>query len=308
MVSVSFLYPSFLLFLLIVPLFILVYFWGIFYNKKRSVLYSNFEALERISGIEIFSKNYLMLYLNIIILCLMVFSISGAVLNYTATTSSFSYVLAIDNSGSMSAVDISPNRLEAAKNAANRFVELLPAGVEVGVIEFSGDAKIQQNLDTSKLKTQSAISSVSFGEVQGTNIYNAIIVSNKLFGTKTMKSLILISDGQLNVGDTLDIINYAKRNHIVINSIAIGTKEGGVAEFNTVSKVDEDVLKSLALETNGRFFSANSLTNFDDSFNYLLKEVEKEVSIDISLYLMIAALVLFAFSWLLINFRFKIFP
>jgi len=308
MTSISFIYPSFLFFLLLVPFFILIYFLGIFYNKKRSVLFSNFEALERISGIEIFSKNYVSLYINIIIVCLLTFAIAGTVVNYTTTTSSFSYVLAIDNSGSMKTADISPNRLEAAKNSAKKFVEMLPPGVEVGVIEFSGDTKVMQDLDTSQIKTLTAISSIDLGEVQGTNIYNAMLVANKLFGDRRMKSLILISDGQLNVGDTLEIINYAKRNSILIHTIAVGTTEGGLTEFNTISKTDEDVLKSLSLETNGRFFRASDAKTFQDSFSYILKETEREVSINISFYLLILALILLAISWTLNNFRFRVFP
>lgn len=308
MVSVSFVYPGFLLLLLIVPLFIIIYFLSLAYTKKKAVIFSNFEAVERIFGIEMFSKNFLALYINIAILCLMIFSIAGTVVSFETKTSSFSYVIAIDNSGSMKTKDIYPTRLDSAVESAKRFVDLLPIGTEVGVIEFAGDAKVLKEIDTSKIKTNFAIDSIEFGEIQGTNIYNAVVVANKLFGTSTAKAIILISDGQLNVGDAPQVIRYATRNNIIINTLAVGTEEGGLTEFNTLSKLDEDTLKSLAFNTEGDFFKISEEEDFDSSFNSILSGTDKEVSIDISLYLIFAALFLFIAGWLLHNFRFRIVP
>jgi Ca-activated chloride channel family protein len=142
MVNFSFQYPQILLLLLLVPIFILIYFLGITYTKKKAIMFGNFEALQRFSGVEFFSRNFLSLYLNIIILCLFVFAAAGTFVFYDTQTSSFSFVIAVDNSDSMNADDISPNRLSAAKSAAKKFVDLLPMGVEVAVLEFSGDEKI----------------------------------------------------------------------------------------------------------------------------------------------------------------------
>ena len=57
-----FLYPKFLMLLLLVPFFIFVYFFSIAYNKKKAVLFANFEAMERFYDVEFFSKNFLALY------------------------------------------------------------------------------------------------------------------------------------------------------------------------------------------------------------------------------------------------------
>ncbi len=46
-------------------------------------------------------------------------------------------ILTMDVSGSMMATDVSPSRLAAAKQAANDFVDGLPAGVKVGLVAFS---------------------------------------------------------------------------------------------------------------------------------------------------------------------------
>jgi len=46
-------------------------------------------------------------------------------------------ILTLDVSGSMMATDVSPTRLSAAQQAANAFVDQLPAGVKVGLVAFS---------------------------------------------------------------------------------------------------------------------------------------------------------------------------
>jgi Ca-activated chloride channel homolog len=309
MVQVTFFYPVFLFLLFLAPFFILVYFLGLNYSKKKSIMFGNFDALQRVSGNEIFSRNFLALYLNIAILVLLIFSLAGTILIYNAETASFSYVIAIDNSISMSASDLSPTRLEVAKDSARNFIDSLPSGVEVAVLSFSGDARIMQEINTNKIKTKAAINAIDFGTVQGTNIYNAVIGANQLLEEATgNKALVLIGDGQLNVGDTPEIIRYAEVNEMLIHTIAVGTSAGGENAFGVISKVDEDVLKSLAFNTQGSFFRANNSEGLEESLQQIVDSVSKEISMDVSFYLLLIAIGLFSLSWILSNFRFRVLP
>ena len=304
----SFLYPKFLSLLLLVPFFVFVYFFSIIYNKKKAVLFANFEAMERFHDIEFFSKNFLALYVNLAVLVLLIFSLSGTAVSFNIDTSAFSYVIAIDTSSSMSTTDVSPSRLSAAIQEAKDFIDLLPIGVEVGIVAFSGDAVVIQTLDTSKMKVKMALDSIDYGMIQGTNIYNALLTSNKLFDLRQAKSVILISDGQLNIGDAPSIIRYINRNNLIVNTIAVGTKEGGMSETNTISKIDKDFLKSLAFNSGGKFFMAEDIGDLDEGFNSLIRETNKSVIIDISFYLLIIAILIFTILWVLYNLRFKVVP
>ncbi len=306
--EISFLYPKFLTLLLLVPFFVFVYFFSIIYNKKKALLFANFEAMERFHDIEFFSKNFLALYVNLIVLVLLVFALAGTAVAFNVDTSAFSYVIAIDTSSSMATADIGLNRLSAAVDEAKDFIDLLPIGVEVGIVSFSGDALVLQTLDTSKLKLKMALDSIDYGAIQGTNIYNALITSNKIFGLRQMKSVVLVSDGQLNVGDAPQIIRYVNRNNLIVNTVAVGTEEGGLTEFNTISKVDEDFLKSLAFNSGGKFFRAKDVGDLDETFNSLIRETNKEVVIELSFYLLLLAILVFAVLWVLYNLRFKVVP
>jgi len=152
------------------------------------------------------------------------------------------------------------------------------------------------------------LDSVDYGAIQGTNIYNALLASNKLFGLKRMKSVILISDGQLNVADAPQIIRYVNRNNLIVNTIAVGTEEGGLTDFNTISKIDEDFLKSLSFNSGGQFFRVKDIGDLDESFNTLIGETHKQVTIDITFYLLLIAIGFFSILWVLYNLRFKIIP
>jgi len=306
--EVVFLYPKFLNLLFLVPFFIFVYFIGLIYSKKKAMMFSNFEAMERFYDIELFSKNFFALYVNLLILILLVLTLSGVGVQFVAETSDFSYVIVVDTSTSMSSNDFYPDRLEAAKNGAKKFVNLLPVGVEIGVVEFSGDARVLHNLDSNKIKINMAIDAIDYGEVQGTNIYNALLAGDKLFDDRQVKAAILISDGQLNVGNTPRILNYINRNRLVVNTIAVGSDEGGVTGFDTISEVDEDVLKSLAFNSGGEFFRIKDVEDFDLLFDTLLTKVSKEVTVDLSFYFLSGTILMFTLLWVLHNFRFKVFP
>jgi len=306
--EISFLYPKFLTLLLLVPFFVFIYFFSVIYNRKNAVVFSNFSAMERFYDLEFFSKNFMALYFNILILVVFIFALAGTAVSFNVDTSAFSYIIAIDTSGSMATTDVAPNRLEAAKETAKKFVDLLPVGVEVGVIGFSGDSVVFQPLDTSKLKAKFAIDEVDYGVIQGTNIYNALISANKLFEGRQIKSVILISDGQLNIGDAPQITRYVNRNNIIVNTIAVGTTEGGLTNSNTISKVDEDFLQALAFNSGGRFFRAENFDELSNSFDTLVSETNKEVTIDLTIYLLLTGIVLFTLLWVLHNLRFKILP
>jgi len=308
MVAISFLFPKLLFLLLLIPIFLFFYFISSYYPRKRSVVFPNFEAMQRIYPGEFLSKNIVSLYLNLAILFFLIFGVAGTVISFEAETSSFSYVLAIDNSGSMKTSDVLPDRLAVAKESSKVFISNLPTGVEVGIISFGGQATVLQELTNSKMRLYSAIDLIEFGDVGGTNVYNVLVASNNLLESKSLKSIVLVSDGQNNVGDASEMINYAKKRNLIINTIAIGTEEGGSTDLETISKVDIDFLKSLAFNTEGNFFQVKDKYGLDESFSSILATTKKEVSTDVSLYLFLIAILLFSITWILSNFRFRVFP
>lgn len=311
MVSFSFIYPFFLWFLLIVPLFFIIYFVSLLYHKKKSLVFSNFKAVERFYGIEFFSKNFISLYTNVLILTLLIFSLSGLGLHLDTDTSSYSFAVLIDNSESMSATDITPSRFIASKESAKSFIEGLPLGVNTGIIGFSGESTVYQEITSNKFLLQQGIDNIEYGTVGGTNIHNALINANRLFEQtkeERKKAVILYSDGQANVGDVNLILDFAKRNNITIHTIAVGTEQGGLTETQVISQADIDFLKSLSFNTQGKFFRVTEINDFDEILTELIDRGIYETYFNLTLPLLIAAIILFSLYWVLYNFRIRAFP
>lgn len=304
---ITFAQPQYLFLLLTIPLIVLVHVITLKNTKKRALKFANFEAIARVRGVEFFSKNIVITLLSLVITTLLILSVSGLTLHIQAKASSFSFVLAIDTSRSMEAQDMSPNRLEAAKATAREFIDAAPMTTEMGIISFSGNSYIEQDLTGRKDQMKAAIDNVQQSSIEGTDIYEAIITSTNLLRSESSRAIILLSDGQMTVGETDEVIRYANNNDILIHSIVIGTEEGGKTSYG-VSKVDEESLQALAYNTEGEFFRARDKETLSESFNGILKLTNRKVSINLAPYLILAAILFFIATYVLINTRYRIFP
>lgn len=304
----TFAYPNYLFLLLMAPLIVLIHFLTLKRIKKRALKFANFEAISKITGVEFFSKNIVISLLSIFIVFLLVLSISGLTLHKQADASSFSFILAIDSSRSMEAQDMLPNRLESAKEIAKEFVKVAPQTTAIGVISFSGNSYIHQDLTKNKNLINEAIDNIEQSMIEGTDICEAVITSTNLLRRgEEGKAIVLLSDGQINVGDLEDAITYANDNDVIINTIAIGTEEGGKTSYG-LSKLDEDSLKALEYQTGGEFFKAQDKATLSESFNKAMKLTTKKVSIDLSNYLLLATIFFFVIEYVLASSKYRSLP
>ena len=108
-------------------------------------------------------------------------------------------VLAFDTSLSMEATDVAPSRIVAARDAAHRFIEVIPAGVRVGLVAFDQTARVIIPPTTSKTVLDRAIDRLSLG--QGTAIGEAIYTSLDLLESDVPAD----ADGRLRRVDRADV-------------------------------------------------------------------------------------------------------
>lgn len=299
----SFTHPQYLYLLFLIPLFFVIHFYSLSNRKKVALRFANFDAISRIQGVDFFSKNIIALFLSLLIVALMIFAISGLTLQVFKQSSSFSFVIVIDASESMEADDFEPDRITVAKQTAIDFVNEAPLGVKIGVISFAGSAYIGQDITEDKMEVKNAISKVKVEGWGGTDLYEAVITSTNLLEGEEHKAIILLSDGQINVGKIEDIIDYANKKDVIINSIAMGTKQGGQTPY-AISKLDEDSLKSVSYNTGGNYFLAEDKKMLSQSFLDILNLTEKKVSIRLFNYLILFAIILFTINFFLINTRY----
>jgi Ca-activated chloride channel homolog len=205
-------------------------------------------------------------------------------------------ILALDVSNSMLAEDIQPNRLERAKQAISRLVENLDND-KIGLIVFAGDAYTQIPVTTDYISAKMFLSTIGPEMVakQGTAIGSAIDLAMRSFtpGTGKSKAIVIITDGENHEDDPVAKAKEASAAGIVIHTIGIGSTEGvpialsasGKKDYlkdtdgNTViSKLDENILKDIALAANGRYVRANnSNIGLDEVYNEIKKLKKQEL-------------------------------
>ncbi len=300
--------PDYLLFLIFVPILFLVYFLSIKKTGSRAISFANIKAIEKIKGVSLFSKNFSILILFIILVFLLSFSLSGMVVHVEKESTEFSYVLAIDSSESMTAEDYSPNRLGVAKKSAINFVDSFPQGIKLGVVSFSGITKIENKVTEDKLAIKNSIRKINPSEVGGTNLLMPIQTSVNLLNDENAKAIILLSDGQINVQSLEEVISYSNENNVVIHALGIGSEEGGKVNDYFLSKIDKDSLKSLAYSTGGKYFHISSEKELNNAFNDVIDFTHAKFSFSLKNYLLISSIILICIIWILWCTRFKIIP
>jgi Ca-activated chloride channel family protein len=178
-------------------------------------------------------------------------------------------VLCIDVSGSMTAQDLTPNRLEAAKNVAIDFVNKRVTD-RIGIVIFSGESFTQCPLTTDHRVLVSAIQNIRNGLLEdGTAIGSGLGTSVDRLRTSKSKSkvVILLTDGENNGGliDPQTAKEIAKAFQVKVYTIGVGT-DGyapqpvntpmGVVMQNGKVSIDEKLLKDIAFQTGGKYFRA----------------------------------------------------
>ena len=169
-------------------------------------------------------------------------------------------IVALDASLSMQADDVDPNRLAAAQDAADRFLDLVPTKVRVGLVTFSGDARVAMAPTTDRVALRRAIDRIKLGE--GTAIGDAIYASLEELrdGEEEVPGgIVLLSDGETTVGrPDRDAAAEAASRGVPVTTIAFGTPDGTVTIGGQTIPVpaDRDALRAIAETTGGDTFEA----------------------------------------------------
>src|SRR6266542_3660101 len=152
-------------------------------------------------------------------------------------------MLVLDVSGSMNATDVEPNRLEAARAAAGRFVDKLPAGFRVGVVSFSdaADTLVQPTTDRGAVEQALASLHADGATAMGDGLSVALDAIERLgqqpgeAGASQQAQgqphppavTLLLSDGANTSGsDPQQQAERARRLDVPVFTIALGTPGG----------------------------------------------------------------------------------
>lgn len=196
---------------------------------------------------------------------------------------SLNVVLALDISKSMLARDVSPNRLERERLMVRRLLRDL-AQERVGMVVFAGRAYILSPLTSDQSALQLFVDALDPEIVSqgGSSIANAIQLSADLArgpeGTAGERAVILVTDGEAleSEDDIVKAAERARRNHVKVFTIAIGSEEGApIPEIDpetrrqtgykkdpfgttVISKANPRLLRRIAEASGGKAYALSS--------------------------------------------------
>jgi Ca-activated chloride channel family protein len=198
------------------------------------------------------------------------------------STEGIDIVLLLDISGSMLAEDFSPNRLVAAKQVADEFVDGR-VNDRIGLVIFSAESFTQCPLTTDYPVLKSLLKEVKNGMIaDGTAIGLALANGvNRLKDSKAKsKVMILLTDGVNNRGeiDPITAAKIAATYNIRVYTVGVGAQGEapypvetpfGIQRRLIPVDLDEKTLTAVADMTGGKYYRATD--------NKKLKAIYKEI-------------------------------
>lgn len=200
------------------------------------------------------------------------------------TTEGIDIVLALDISGSMLARDFKPDRLEASKDVATEFISGRPYD-RIGLVVFSGESFTQCPLTTDHAVLVNLLREIQSGMIEdGTAIGMGLATAVNRIRDSEAKSkvIILLTDGVNNRGEIAPATaaDIAQTYGIRVYTIGVGTQ--GMAPYPVQTpfgmqyrdmpvEIDEDILKSIASSTGGKYFRATD----NDKLLQVYAEIDK---------------------------------
>ncbi len=201
-------------------------------------------------------------------------------------------VLAVDISSSMLARDFEPDRLEAAKEVAAKFVNARNHD-RIGLVVFSGESFTQCPLTTDHAVVVNLINELKSGMIEdgtaiGLGLANAV---NRLKDSQAKsKVIILLTDGVNNRGSIAPqtAAELAKTFGIKVYTIGVG-KYGnapypvqtpfGIQMQQMPVEIDEPSLIAIAELTGGRYFRADDNNKLERIYEEIDKLEKDEIEV-----------------------------
>jgi len=286
--NAEFLNPEFLYLLILIPLLAVWY----FFMRKKDAAVLSIPSVKGFKTSSFLSKLKPLLYvLRLLALAAIIVALARPrnvyVSKRTKTNRGIDIVMAIDVSASMLARDLRPNRLEALKKVAINFVNRRPND-RIGIVVYAGESFTQTPITSDKRIVKRTISELQWGRLEGGTAIGMGLGSgvNRLKDSEAKsKVIILLTDGVNNSGniDPRTATELAKELGIKVYTIGIGTN--GMADFpwskdprtgqlnfrKQQVEIDEDLLKFIASETEGKYFRATNNTELQEIYDEIDK-------------------------------------
>ncbi len=269
---IQFQFITYLVLLALIPLLLIMFFWARYKKKQAAKRIGDPLLVKQLTAhykpASYFQK-FLLLSLSLGLLVLALANMRMPSGENRVSRNGIDVMIALDVSKSMLAQDISPTRLDRAKQLLSRLIDRLSDN-RIGIVVFAGKAYLQMPLTADAGAAKMYLSSASTESVptQGTVIGDALKMCYSSFNSKEKKykAVLLISDGEDHDEAAVKVASEMASEGIVIYTVGIGSPQGAPimdettgqfkkdAQGNTViSRLNENELISIAQKGNGKY-------------------------------------------------------
>jgi Ca-activated chloride channel family protein len=231
-------------------------------------------------------NNQLGLWLSVGGIVLLAVAVAGPAASLPVGRSAGTVILAMDVSNSMSAGDVTPSRLAAAKQAALSFIDTQPDSVDIGVVGFDQGALTTSPPSADRAASKAAVQNMR--TAGGTSLTSAILGSlSAITGTPVRigedgdlpdighwgsATIVLFSDGEDQGGSggreaVTTAATIAQNAGVHIEAVGIGTADGATVEidgYQLHTALDMGQLTAIAQATGGHYRPASDAEQLDD--------------------------------------------
>ena len=287
--------PWFFLYLLIIAVAVAVYVLLQRTRKRRVLRFANMPLLEQVAaGRKPRRWRHLPAALLVAALALLTTAMAGPTHDVRIPRNRAVVMLVIDVSESMSATDVAPSRIEAARDAGKRFADMLTPGINLGLVKFSSGATLlvapTADHDQVKLAIDKLVPEPRTATGEGIfTALQAIATTGAVMGGgdgPPPARIVLESDGKETVPPDLEAprgaftaARAAKEQGVQISTISFGTKDGVVTIDGQSIPVptDDDSLGRIAELSGGEAFRAGSLEELNRVYSTLDQQIGYQV-------------------------------
>jgi len=282
--GIEFTHKELLWLLLVIPLLLL---WYILKHKKQTAILEISTTSGLLKGNQFWTiLKHSLFVLRALAITLIIIAMARPqtvdVSTKTKTTRGIDIVMAIDVSASMLAKDLKPNRLEALKKVASKFINRRPND-RIGLVEYAGESYTRTPVISDKGIILKSLRDIKYNTIitGGTAIGMGLATAvNRLKESKAKsRIIILLTDGVNNSGfiDPQTASELAVEYGIKTYTIGLGSNgmalspvaiNNGKFQYSRIQvEIDEKLLKEIASETGGKYFRATNNKKLEDIYD-----------------------------------------
>jgi Ca-activated chloride channel family protein len=283
----SFIWPTMLILLLVLPLFVVLYLRMEQRRARALAHYGDLGFVQKDGKGSSNLRRHIPPLFFLVALMILVIAMARPQTVLSLPRIQGTVILAFDVSGSMAAEDLKPTRMEAAKAAARDFVAGQPPSILIGVVAFSDSGFAIQAPTTDEAVLIAAIDRLT--PERGTSLGNGILASLNTIASQTQPDtryytnltpsptatptpvpqgvftpavIVLLTDGENTVSpDPLIAAQMAADRGVRIYTVGIGSPAGADLEiegFMIHTQLDEPTLKQISVMTDGSYYAAET--------------------------------------------------